>query len=356
MTSTDQPKLTVRSPADLIAAVPYLLGFHPSESVVVIATRGTRIVFAARGDLLPVDASSAAQASAAAYIAAVVGRQDAEAATVLGYGPAGLVTPAVDAVGAALHRAGIQVLDALRVTDGRYWSYSCDNPECCPPEGTPYDPSASQVAAAATFAGQVALPDREALARQVAPVCGPTRESMRQATGRAADRFGALLDGASAGDLLGRTALRDAGESAVREAMDRHRERGRLTNDEVAWLSLLLRHLPVRDYAWERITADERHVALWTDVLRRAEPDLIAAPASLLAFAAWRAGQGALASVAVERALRCTPDYPMARLMDEVLRQGVRPSKLDGWPEPGRTRAGRRHRQRRQRRRRSVRA
>ena len=51
MNATDRPRLTVRSPADLITAVPYLIGFHPTDSVVVVAMRGRRIVFAARADL-----------------------------------------------------------------------------------------------------------------------------------------------------------------------------------------------------------------------------------------------------------------------------------------------------------------
>jgi hypothetical protein len=33
--------------------------------------------------------------------------------------------------------AGLGVLDAIAVTDGRWRSYECTNPECCPPEGTP---------------------------------------------------------------------------------------------------------------------------------------------------------------------------------------------------------------------------
>ncbi|MCM0677556.1 DUF4192 domain-containing protein, partial [Micromonospora phytophila] len=174
MTSTDRPRLAVRSPADLIAAVPYLLGFHPADSVVVVAMRGRRITFAARADLPdladPVDP--------ARHLAGVIARQRAETATVLGYGPADRVTPAVDAVRAALTGAGLTVHDALRVTDGRYWSYLCAEPECCPPDGTPYDAGSSEVTAAAVFAGQVALPDRAALVAQVAPVTGPARSAM----------------------------------------------------------------------------------------------------------------------------------------------------------------------------------
>ena len=351
MTSPDLPLLFVRSPADLLAAVPYLLGFHPTDSVVVVALRGKRVVFVARADLAGTESRPEANGPTtvdqttvdpppgadeiAAYIAEIVARQQVESTVAIGYGPAEQVTPAVDATRAALELAGLRVLDALRVTDGRYWSYLCVDPGCCPMEGKAYDPTSSQVAAEATFAGKVALPDRAALTSQVAPLGGPVRESMRRATRRAEERAVRLLDSAPSADLLGGRALRSAGASAIRTAMDRHRQGGRLTDDEVAWLSVLLTHVPVRDHAWERTDGFEWQQALWTEVTRRVEPGLVAAPASLLAFAAWRAGHGALAAVAVERALRDQPDYSLALLLDEMLRNGVQPSTLDGWPKVG---------------------
>ncbi|NBE82282.1 DUF4192 domain-containing protein [Micromonospora rubida] len=344
MARTDRPRLTVRSPADLIAAVPYLLGFHPADSVVVVAMRGRRIIFAARADLPgpgddPLDPAT--------HLAGVIARQGAESATVLGYGDASRVTPAIDAVRGSLAAAELTVLDALRVTDGRYWSYLCDEPACCPPEGTPYDTGASEVSAAAVFAGQVALPDRAALTTQVAPFGGPARVAMGRAVDRAERRLAAMLVGAPEADLLGGRTLRRAGLDAVRTALRQCRQGERLTDDEVAWLTLLLTHLPVRDHAWERTDGRERDLALWTDVLRRAERDLIAAPGSLLAFAAWRAGQGALAAVALERVLEAHPDYSLALLLDDLLRRGVPPSQLDGWPTAGPPGVLRRQRRRR---------
>lgn len=331
MTSSEPPRLSVRSTADLIAAVPYLLGFHPTDSVVVVAMRGRRVIFAARGDL-PAPGYPVTTREAAAQITAIVGRQRADAVTVLGYGPAARVTPAVDAVAVAMDGASLPVFDLLRVTDGRYWSYLCDNPECCPADGTPFDPSTSAVAAEATFAGQVALPDRAALAGRVAAVTGAERVALSGAAERAAARLVALLEGAPEADLLGMRTLRAAGAAAVDAAADRHRAGRRLTDDEVAWLGLLLTHVPVRDHAWEHIDGEEALLAGWSDVLRRVEPDLAAAPASLLAFAAWRGGQGGLAAVALDRAFEADPDYSMAVLLDDVLRRGVTPSALDDWP------------------------
>jgi hypothetical protein len=37
----------------------------------------------------------------------------------------------------AAEAAGLRVLDAIAVTDGRWRSYDCTDPSCCPPDGTP---------------------------------------------------------------------------------------------------------------------------------------------------------------------------------------------------------------------------
>ncbi len=323
-------RLRVRSTVDLLAIVPYLLGFHPTDSLVVVAMRGRQMVFAARGDLPEAGASEAMRASFADYLADVVTRQGVEAASVIGYGSADRVANAVRPVCDVLAEAGVQIFDALRVTSGRYWSYFCDDPTCCPPEGVPFDTSTSPLSAEAVFAGQVVLPDRVALARQVAPVEGSGQEAMRLAGERAADRLAELI-AAAPGEV--RAALLGAGKAAVREALAHGEVGERLTDDELAWLTLLLAHQPVRDFAWERTTPDEWQMELWTDVLRRAEVPLAPAPATLLAFSAWRAGFGALAGVALDRAFGVDPEYPMAVVMEEVLRRGVPPCMLDDWPD-----------------------
>jgi len=75
---------------------------------------------------------------------------------------------------------------------------------------------------------------------------------------------------------------------------------------------------------------DPAHVAahrrLWTDLVRRAQPGYVAAPASLLAVTAWQEGNGALANIALDRALTDTPGYSMAVLLRDALDAGVPPS------------------------------
>ena len=70
----------------------------------------------------------------------------------------------------------------------------------------------------------------------------------------------------------------------------------------------------------------DAHRRLWTDLVRRAQPGYVAAPASLLAFTAWQSGDGALANIALDRALADTPGYSMALLLQEALDAGMPPS------------------------------
>jgi len=57
-----------------------------------------------------------------------------------------------------------------------------------------------------------------------------------------------------------------------------------------------------------------------------ARPGYVSAPASLLAFVAWQCGNGALANVALDRALADDPRYSMAVLLREAIDCGAPPS------------------------------
>jgi hypothetical protein len=120
----------------------------------------------------------------------------------------------------------------------------------------------------------------------------------------------------------------------VRDGFDRHRRGGQLTDDEAAWLSVLLTSVPVRDHACQRTDSADWHVRLWADLTRRAQPGLVATPAALLAFAAWRGGQGALANIAVDHARQADPEHSLALLLSKVLAAGVPPWALGDWPPP----------------------
>jgi hypothetical protein len=68
------------------------------------------------------------------------------------------------------------------------------------------------------------------------------------------------------------------------------------------------------------------HRRLWADLVRRAQPGYIAAPACLLAVTAWQGGNGALANIALDRALADDPGYSLALVLRDALTAGAPPS------------------------------
>jgi hypothetical protein len=323
--------VSVGSPAAVLAVVPHLLGFVPSKSLIVLGAgppRG-RIHITLRFDL-PDPPDPAAAKAIAEHAVSILTSQRHGMAVVIGYGPGHLVTPIADVIRDRAPRAGVDLRDVLRVEDGRYWSYLCREPSCCPAEGVPIG-TGHPAAAAMAAAGAPVLPDRAALANSVSPLGGIARQSMQQATRRAEAHAVNLLTQAARSGRPGqaRRLVIMEGLSAVTDAITTYRRGGRFTtDDQLAWLSVALTSLQVRDDAWARMDMDYRdmHRKLWTDVVRRAEPQYVPAPASLLAFTAWQSGNGALANVALERALEADSSYSMALLLRDVIDAGAPPS------------------------------
>src|ERR1035437_1647387 len=105
---------------------------------------------------LPDPPDTAVTREIAAHATAILARQRITAAILIGYGPGHLVTPVRDPLRGAAGSARISLREVLRVEDGRYWSYLCHDPACCPAEGVPYDPVAHPAAAALVTAGLAA--------------------------------------------------------------------------------------------------------------------------------------------------------------------------------------------------------
>jgi hypothetical protein len=105
-------------------------------------------------------------------------------------------------------------------------------------------------------------------------------------------------------------------------------QRRPLSDAEVARLSAWLRHIEVRDTAWCLLDSagPDNHLDLWQQVTGRAAPGYVAAPATLLAFAAWLAGRGALAQCALDRVFDEDPGYSLGCLLADALATGLPPS------------------------------
>ncbi|MBA2559254.1 MAG: DUF4192 domain-containing protein [Propionibacteriales bacterium] len=160
---------TIKDPADLVAMIPYVLGFMPNDSVVLIALRGPRRRFGPclRLDLADNSDDAAAQAR---YLVDVVTAHSFTPVVIVAFSAdaeraAALVEPLCD----GLARRRVHVLEALRADGRRWWSYTCADEDCCGPAGSPYDAGSSRVAAQAVVAGLQKAPDRDSLRVQFEP-------------------------------------------------------------------------------------------------------------------------------------------------------------------------------------------
>lgn len=324
-------RIRIVSPISLLAVVPSLLGFRPVRSMVIIGTEPphAEVRLTLRYDL-PEPVDPKASAEIAGHATAVLAAQGIRRAVAVGYGPDELVTPVVDALREAAPDADVTLAEILRTDDGRYWSYLCTNPACCPAEGTPFDEEAlDAVVAAPPHPAPKVLSSRQELAATVAAVSGEDAESMRGATGRALERAARLVAETQDDRRAARRAIAVTGLQAVGEAIACYESGSQLlSHDDIAWLTVMLRDLRVRDDAWSRMAPEhnEAHLRMWNDITRLAQPGYVAPPSSLLAFVAWQSGNGALANVALDRAMADCPEYSMAHLLRRAINSGAPPA------------------------------
>lgn len=322
-------QLRAATPDAVLAVVPHLLGFYPSRSLVVLGLgEQNRVMVTFRYDL-PEPSDYELTTDIAQHAEYILTRERIPAAMLIGYGPEEVVLPVLALTAARIGNHDIHVQEALRAEAGRYWSVLCADASCCPPEGRSYDPGSHPAAAAMTDAGLTAQPDREALARTIQRPAG-SADAIARATEQARLRIARLVgDGEAAGDKDPVLRAIRAGRRQVQQAIRRYRAGGRIDSvARLAWLAVLLADIRVRDDAWARMTPAHRdaHRRLWTDVLRAAANDFAPAPASLLAFTAWQAGNGALAAIAVDRALAADPGYSMAHLLAGAVEAALPPA------------------------------
>lgn len=154
------PTITLTTPQDIIAAVPYLLGFHPCDSLVVIVAAGRRVAVVFRYDLPDPANNRDPAGDLADHLLAALAQYDADEVALIGYGTARRTRPVLAAAIACLTGL-LTIRDALHVTGTRFWSLTCE--QCCPPDGIEIDSSATVPAAQLTAGGIAPYPSRQAM-------------------------------------------------------------------------------------------------------------------------------------------------------------------------------------------------
>jgi hypothetical protein len=125
----------------------------------------------------------------------------------------------------------------------------------------------------------------------------------------------------------------DAARADIEAAMSaaaRVADAAELGDDELARLALALTDLRVRDTLYALAVGETAAQAesLWA-VLSRTLPEPWRVEALvLLAFSAYARGDGPLAGVSLEAALRGDPTHRMAGMLDTALQSGLRPEKI----------------------------
>jgi hypothetical protein len=243
--------------------------------------------------------------------------------------PGGATALAVDS---ALRDAGLDVPEVLRVEDGRWWSYACEL-SCCPPQGSPIGGGpTSLLEVLRVAAGRPIFADRDALVASVARADGEPGPALAAAVEERA-RFVAARHPPGRGitdDLTGLQALLARDTSLLQS--DSAASLSQPHNDQtLAFVAVALRLMAVRDasFAWTGGPFADAAIALWRELVRRVPPPYAAAPATLLAVAAYRRGDGATADVYLRRALEDDPGYRMADLILTSLEQGFHPADME---------------------------
>ncbi len=338
-TSTDAGRaVKISGPAGLAGSIPILLGFPPRESAVLVCFAGPRRTMAPaiRMDL----PTGAAHARALAAFIALQAQQHADQVALVLFTdePSGrrrgrpsfprdaFVRQCVR----RLEAVDVPVFDAMLVRNGVVWSYLHHWPtEPGYPVPDPDDPAMSELRARSALAGRAMLPDRADLVSAVAGPVGPAARAAEQELIHAEHRWRELTteldhaDAEAAGVTVACAALDE-----LRRAFER---RLPLPAAVVADFVLALRQPTARDEVVRRLLAE------WTDAplplllkLLTCTPDLYAAHlATVTSIVAYRAGDGALAQVTVDRALVVDPDNPMANLLVQLFGSGLRPELLD---------------------------
>ncbi|PWI15022.1 DUF4192 domain-containing protein [Streptomyces sp. Act143] len=353
-------QLTLRTPAELADALPYLLGYRPEDSIVLVALRDKdgRGRFGGRARLgIPASADDWPAVARQLAHGLVTGseRRGARPDQMVAYlcqepgrGESGRqvmerLRPLAQQLRIECGSRDVPVIEALCISDGRFWSYCCVSEACCPPEGHAMGlPGTSVLAAAATYAGlQVRGTLRELRARMM-----PWENASALAQEIALDTAGMaivprILDEAGRAGVAEETL--ELAELIMRRFEQAPSVCGILTedlrddqllgHDEAAALILGLQDRTTRDRAAEWMEGDAAGPALrlWRALARRCVGpygEHAAAPLTLAGWVAWSTGDQLEAREALAMALGADPDYLFARLLHQACNEGLDPESI----------------------------
>jgi hypothetical protein len=311
---------TLTSPHDLLAAIPFLIGYHPQDSLVLVALKDEAVGMAMRVDM-PVGVSAEGYDLLASHFL----RDGADGAFIVAYVGAGAVDPenVLINTSAALVRAGIDIKESLIVHNNRFRSMICSDLTCCPPEGSAIpDLGSSRIAAEHVIAGHpMPFENVDGLVQSIAAL----PSSFESVWADEVQAFWVSSDSEEIQELQ-----RD-GAIAIIDLVGEYREgRGAEDRELAARVIGRLSDIQVRDFALGSHTDEsaDYYWAMWRDLLRIAPRGFVAPVACLFAAMAYERGEGALAHKGLDRGLGDDDQYSLAHLLRRVFTAGWPPQSF----------------------------
>ena len=313
MTEQDVPRLQITNPGEVAELAPFLIGFTPEESLVVIVTRRGRVEVTARADLPDLQPRRSAEdllnriwdrfPDANAYLIAYTNDHAA------GWE----MLHRCDAhLGSRVERQTMLVdHDSWELADGQAGTIDHHGPTSTQASGYGLKVRRNRADLEASFAS---APDSDQLTRRIASALDtlpPPRDTGRIIT-LTRDLLTRNLPPAEPGDL---PAARIPVEDAIK-------------------LAVLTQNPSAQSLALLSMTRDNapQHLQLWRGIVNQVPNYGAEAPLYLAGMAAWISGDGASAVVALDRSIALArTDEPTAHteLLSQLIDQVVPPS---AWP------------------------
>ena len=327
VTEPVRPSVRLGTPGEMALALPMLLGYQPTESLVVSTLFGPRFAVGLTlrfdlDDLEPLDAAVDELCTRLEFA-------DADAAFLAVYTQrrfSGGRPPYAEVIDALVDASSVPFRDALLIRRGKWWSYLCADRSCCPKDGTRFarqSTELSRLQASLVMSGSAVLADRSALVDSVGIDPKADSDAQRELV-RAA-----LSDLAGTAPLARRAELVALVESLVIHLAD---PRAEIDGGDAARVAALLRDVGARDDLLLQVVSPRRReevLRVLRALVRRVPAPYDAPVATVLAWFAYAAGDGTLANIALDRALRTDPDYSLARLIETSLDRQLPPSVLE---------------------------
>lgn len=310
----------LKSAHDLITAVPFLIGFHPSNSLVIISVKEDEVGLAMRIDI-PHELDS----DVIDLLAGHCLRDGGQSALLVAYLPEGRDggDSLLISLGAGFIRNGLAVHESILVQGGRYRSIICRDSACCPNDGIELpNIEESHIAAEHVLAG---VPMPLSSIDDLIDSLSAAPRSFDLEWSDCVNQFFISEDAESISEL------RRDGVETMELLFDHYQSGGKSIHQAlVARMIGRMSDVQVRDYALGVHSEDtfDIYFAMWRELLTLAPRGFVAPIACIVASMGYENGDGALAQRALDRAFEDDQLYPLAGLLRRVFSAGWPPSSF----------------------------